>query len=95
MDQIREARTNIYDRSCDFEKCRWLLFEYMVVKDLLSDFAMTQGPLENKRERVVNMKSISFATVYEALLILTFSKFEKNFISSSRSCGYQSVLERD
>ena len=64
-------------------------------KDLISDFAITQSPLGNIRELIVNMKSINFATVYEALLILTFSKFEKNLIISSGSYGYQRVLERD
>ena len=64
-------------------------------KDLISDFAITQSPLGNIRELIVNMKLINFATVYEALLILTFSKFEKNLIISSGSYGYQRVLERD
>jgi len=64
-------------------------------KDLPSNFAMRQSPVGNKTELIINMKSIFFATVYQALLILTFSEFEKNLISSSGSYSYQRILERE
>ena len=58
----------------------------MIVKEFWNennkDFAVTNSIRKQNGAYPVNMKSINFATVYEALLILTFSKFEKNLIST-------------